>query len=132
MRSKRQEQIVELNEVMKVTQVVKFDFDCLIVVQNDAGELYVSDKKVCLHKHSKWELFSAIYNMTMSDSCHMLFVADGTNGLIAVDVKTGDWVWNYTEEDLKFPSGVCNGGNGDLFFVRTGFSESHTYFRKWS
>lgn len=62
------------------------------------------------------ELFMDMCGMCFNDSGSAIYIADGIKGLTAVDAKTGEVLWIFSEDGgLKGACGVCIDGRGSVF-----------------
>lgn len=111
---------------MEVKRTLELKFDCRGIAYRD-GVLFVSDRTtvyiITLQGEEKRQissdmsgnLFSNINNIAVSGSGHLLLVADGDKGLVAVNIQTSQKMWDYTDDDLKRATGVCHDGKGNIF-----------------
>ena len=133
--TKQQVQMISLGPTMKATQSFKVDFYCRGIAYHGA-ELFITDsttvyvynltgkrlRQFSRDHNSGLCMFSHIYNIAVSASGRVVFIADGNNGLIAVDSTSGCKVWQYNAGDLVNASGVCIDGCGSVFVCG---SDSH-------
>lgn len=117
---------VFIKKKMHVTSTLDLTFECRGIAFHNEN-LFVSDKTTVYILTRRGEelrritsdmsenFFSHINNMTVGLSGQTLFVADDNNGLVAVDIQSGNKLWHYTDDDLKRATGVCHDGNGSIF-----------------
>lgn len=87
------------------------DHSANVYVYNSSGECL---RLICKNM-SGTKLFSNIFNMVLSNDGQYLYVADKNDGVIAVNLKTGNDIWRYSANDIGRVCDVCVDGEGSLF-----------------